>query len=101
MIPIPKTPPEIIELIKGKKKDQVDWNTQYFKSWNNNKYPLIKVNGILIQEHRYMGKLKFHDIPKGMVIHHINGDKKDNREENLQLMNLSEHIKLHRNRNKN
>lgn len=29
------------------------------------------------------------------LVHHINGDKKDNRLENLQLMTVSEHISLH------
>ena len=34
-------------------------------------------------------------IPKGMVLHHIDGDKLNNNISNLQLMTNSEHIKLH------
>lgn len=34
-------------------------------------------------------------LNKGEVVHHINGVKSDNRIENLQLMTISEHTKLH------
>lgn len=35
-------------------------------------------------------------VPKGFVIHHINENPSDNRIENLQLMSLSEHTRLHK-----
>lgn len=36
-------------------------------------------------------------VPKGCLIHHLNGDKKDNRIENLECMTHSEHQKYHTN----
>ena len=59
-------------------------------------YKGIKNNGVKIDEHRmimekHLGrKLSFDE-----VVHHINGDKNDNRIENLEVMNRGDHSRLH------
>lgn len=40
-------------------------------------------------------------VPKGMIVHHINGDVTNNRIENLKLVTRSEHTKLHPKGSKN
>ena len=37
----------------------------------------------------------FGDIPEGYHVHHVNGDRIDNRKINLQLMSADDHIALH------
>jgi len=46
-------------------------------------------------EHRLVWKKHNGDILKGYVIHHTNGNKTDNRIENLQMMNRSCHSNFH------
>ena len=59
-------------------------------------YKFKTINGKRIFEHRlvmeiYLGrKLSVHEI-----VHHINGDKKDNRIENLKVMSNEEHTSHH------
>jgi hypothetical protein len=45
--------------------------------------------------HRYVWEKEVGEIPKGCQIHHINGDKSDNRIDNLAIMTASGHLRLH------
>lgn len=46
-------------------------------------------------EHRVVWEEEFGEIPAGYVIHHINGVKKDNRIENLELKSRARHTSEH------
>jgi len=46
--------------------------------------------------HREVWMLHNGDIPDGMVVHHINGDKTDNRIENLELVTRAKHAAMHK-----
>ena len=62
----------------------------------SNNYKMIRINGKNIREHRYI--LQQHlgrKLDYNETIHHKNGDKKDNRIENLELIPRSEHSKTH------
>lgn len=80
------------------KKGHIPTNKNKGKGWIDEGYRKIKLNNKDVREHNLIwctqsGNLPF--IPDKCVIHHINGDKKDNRLDNLILMNISDHIKLH------
>ena len=45
-------------------------------------------------EHRYIWEQTYGPIPKGWVIHHINGVKSDNRRENLIALSRHKHPKI-------
>lgn len=61
-----------------------------------NPYIQTKVKGVKIDKHRLIMQLHLGRVllPTEHV-HHINGDKLDNRIENLQLLSQSDHSKLH------
>ena len=75
------------------KKGQTPWNKR-----KNSKYERcerISVEGKIVYLHRHIWEEKFGEIPKGFIIHHKDGNTKNNLIENLQIMTQSEHLKLH------
>lgn len=52
-----------------------------------------KIQSMLL--HRRVWAERFGEIPNEYIIHHINGDKKDNRIENLECLSRKEHCKKH------
>jgi hypothetical protein len=61
-----------------------------------NKYHKISVKGRKVDAHRYIMEQHIgRRLSRLEVVHHINGDKSDNRIENLKLMTFREHNILH------
>lgn len=59
-------------------------------------YLYIRIDGKDVGEHILVAEKKIgRRLNPDEVVHHINGDKLDNRPENLQVMTNSEHVKLH------
>ena len=59
-------------------------------------YRKLKINGKSQDEHRFcMEQLLGRQLRRNEVVHHINGNKLDNRIENLMVMDMSEHSRLH------
>jgi hypothetical protein len=77
----------ISKIISLKNKKYDNYNSSYIPSRKNKKYK--DLHRIIMEKY-----LKI-DLLRNEVIHHINGNKQDNRIENLQLMTNCEHSKLH------
>ena len=66
-----------------------------FWSSNPTHYKQKSVNGKYVQEHQLVWERANGKVPEGYLVHHINGNKRDNRLENLQLMTYREHNQYH------
>ena len=53
------------------------------------------VGGIRVSEHRLVWATHNGPIPPGHCVHHLNGDRLDNRIENLECMTEEDHGRLH------
>jgi hypothetical protein len=59
-------------------------------------YKRIKIDGKLLLEHRYIMEQHLgRKLERKEVVHHINGDKEDNRIENLEILSPSAHSLEH------
>lgn len=58
-------------------------------------YKVYRINNKIHFEHHLIWEYYYGEIPSGNIIHHINGDKTDNRIENLEMMTIVEHVNLH------
>lgn len=68
---------------------------QFVKTTGAERYKRKGYKGGAIQLSRWLWLQRYGEIPDDCIIHHKNGDKKDNRFENLQCMTWKEHNKLH------
>lgn len=67
---------------------EYQYTTHPTKRKPNGKGQSCTVHSLIWENH-------YGEIPPGCVIHHVNGNKKDNRIENLQCLTRSEHRKVH------
>lgn len=76
------------------RKDQIPHGGGYVMRYAPD-HPLAPKGGY-IMEHRLVMENKIGRLlERHEVVHHVNGDRADNRPENLELMNQSEHMTLH------
>lgn len=60
-------------------------------------YRFVQHKGKKVYEHRLVMERKLgKKLNKGEIVHHLNGNKTDNRPENLVVMTQSEHVILHK-----
>lgn len=66
--------------------------------WVQDGYKFIIVDGRTVAEHRHMMEQYLgRELDRyNEVVHHKNGDRLDNRLENLEVLTRSEHMKVHR-----
>jgi len=79
---------------RGRKRQQLGELNPRWKggrSLTKDGYIEVRINGKQRREHRVVWEKEHGSIPKGWVIHHLNGIRSDNRIENLCAMPLKRH----------
>ena len=67
------------------------------KEYTKSDYRIIRRNGKIISEHRYIVEKHIgRTLRRDEYVHHINGNKQDNRIENLVVMTPQKHNELHK-----
>lgn len=67
-----------------------------FAVFHDNKgYPCICIDNKTIRLHVFIWERVYGEKPEGYEIHHIDFDKKNFRIENLELLSISDHCKIH------
>ena len=68
---------------------------QFVGEGKHTRYKNVQHKGVGMANSRKVWIKRFGDIPDGFVVHHINGNKRDDRIENLKCMSYAEHNKIH------
>lgn len=62
----------------------------------NEGYKIIVINGRRVREHRHLIQLQIgRKLKANEIVHHINGNRSDNRINNLSIMTRNQHTSIH------